>query len=145
VIWLAHLFRRNHDARRARWFVFGACAGSLVIAVAYDTTRPACAADAATCAAYGVQVERLVKLLTNDDDVAQAARDRGEVHCGVIDYPVRLQLDPEEGTAPAMGPTVSPKDKWCRAHYRSYRPADGTVLRGGNRKRVACPWPGGNQ
>lgn len=139
MIWLAHLFRRNHDARRARWFVFGACCGSIVVGAAYEQTAQA--ADEAVCATYAAQVERLVMQLTNDFDVAQAARNRGESYCYVIDAPVSITIDPEEGTAPAIGPAPSARDKWCRKHFGSYR-ADGTVLPLGKRKRVACPFPG---
>jgi len=100
------------------------------------------AADEVTCAAYAVKVERLVKLLTNDEDVAQAANERARVYCGVIDEPIKLVLDAEQGTTPAIvKPT--PWELACRARFRSFRVSDGTVIPAGRHKRVRCPIPSG--
>lgn len=144
MIWLAHLFRPNHDARRARWFVFGACCGSIVIGAAYE--QSAMAADEATCRTYSAAVERLVHQLTNDVDVSQAARDSGYSWCvWTATEPPSIKIETataEAGTAPATGPEISPRDRWCQTHFRSYRSSDGTVIRGGARRRSACPWPG---
>ena len=107
-------------------------------------TAQAKAADALTCSLYGENVEQLVKQLTNDDDVAQAARERGEAYCYVIDYPIDIQIltgkkpkNASAGTVPAgFDPT------WvalCKKYYRSFREADGTVIRRGVRGRTKCP------
>lgn len=152
MIWLAHLFRRNHDARRARWFVFGACCGALVIEAAYDTTvRQAQAADPAACHQVGQQLGKIVFDATDDIDLQQAIEMSAEAHCILLDDPpVVVRVDktsdystaPDPGMAPDTNIVPTAKDKWCRVHYRSYRSSDGTVLRGGSRKRSACPWPG---
>lgn len=118
-------------------FLYGVAVG-LSCGFILGFTAQGKAADAITCALYGEQVEQLVKQLTNDDDVAQAARDRGETYCGVIDYPIDIQVQ----TKPISlaSPKFSPD--WvqlCKKYYRSFREADGTVIRRGVRGRTKCP------
>lgn len=139
MIWLYHLFRRNHDARRARWFVFGACCGSIVIAWAYGTSQPACAADPAQCKAVAGQIGDIVLSATDDLDLMQAVAAAAEARCILLDDPPVKIVNEPAATPP---PAASPKDQWCGKHFRTYRASDGTVLRGGSRKRSACPWPG---
>ena len=96
------------------------------------------AADELTCALYGENVQTLVKQLTNDDDVAQAARARGEAYCGVIDEPIDIQVN----TTPASLTTPKFDPGWvrlCKKYYRSFREADGTVIRRGVKGRSKCP------
>lgn len=47
-------------------------------------------------------------------------------------------------TAEPPDPTVDDEAKvdWCKAEYKTYDPADGTVLRRGYKERVPCPYPG---
>jgi hypothetical protein len=153
MIWLAHLFRRNHDARRARWFVFGACMGALVIELAYDRTMitQAQAADPDVCHKVGQQLGSIVFSATDDIDLQQAVEASAEAHCILLDEPpVAVRIEKQEAIDPGRLPDASPtdggqlsaKDQWCRKHFRSFRVSDGTVLRPGYRRRVACPWPG---
>lgn len=100
------------------------------------------AADEITCALYGENVEQLVKQLTNDDDVSQAARNRAEAYCVVIDEPIDIKV---QTTPISLAPPPS-KPKWdpewvakCKKYYGSFREADGTVLRRGSKKRSKCP------
>lgn len=104
------------------------------------------AADLAQCRKLGIQVGQIVEAATDDFDLRQFIEQRVEAHCIVLDEPgLRVKVDSSGmGTVPASGPpeATSAKDRWCAAHYRSYRSSDATVLRKGRRSRVACPYPG---
>ena len=102
------------------------------------STAGSMAADELVCAIYSKNVEALVKQLTNDDDVAQAAQARAEAYCIVIDEPVDIQIN----TTPASLTTPKFDPGWvrlCKKYYRSFREADGTVLRRGGKGRTKCP------
>lgn len=150
MMFLAPLFHRNHDAHRLRWFVLGAIAGSLVIELAYMRSVPALAADPEQCQKLGRQLGSIVKSATDDIDLQQAVEASAEAHCILLDEaPLTIRLDGDKGVVPAteetdppQAPIESKRDKWCAAHYASYHPNNGTVLRRGSRTRTACPYPG---
>jgi hypothetical protein len=109
---------------------------ALLIAALLST--PAHAADTLTCGLYAQKVEKLVMILTNDLDVAQAANNRAEAYCGVIDFPVDVQFQTIVEKA-ALAPDQSTWAKACKARYRSFRASDGTVILRGHRTRSPCP------
>lgn len=118
---------------------------------------PVRAADEVTCRRYSQDVEKVVKQLTNDIDVAQAARDSGFSYCvWSASEPPQIRIETDQalaGTVPADNTTevvktpvpvalAPPPSAWvkkCQARYRSFRVEDGTVLLPHRKKRVRCP------
>lgn len=133
---------------------FRFCAFYTGVALAHLFIVPAEAADNHTCAVYSSRVEELVRTVTNDDDLAQSARDRAFIYCGVLDFPPDIELRKDvvpagpsvakvEQASDVAGETPTESD-WvtrCRQQYRTFRSTDNTVLRYGNKKRVLCPLP----
>lgn len=101
------------------------------------------AADMEACTAIAGNVKSFIFAATGDDKLAQFTSDRSYSHCILSDeVPVKIRMAVDQGTVPATDAPTPAADPWaeqCKREYRSFRPADGTVIRHGSHKRVLCP------
>lgn len=132
-----------------------------ILVLVLGRCSPVRAADEETCRVYSQDVEKLVKQLTDDIDVAQAARFSGYKWCvwsateppeiriatadertlSVPKNVAPVETTPREAMLPT--PVVDPlHEAWikaCKKRYRTFRSSDETVIPSGKRKRVRCP------
>ena len=91
-------------------------------------TASALAAEPKACSDYALMVAKTVKILTNDNDISQAAQARAEAYCIVLDEPPTIVNKIED-----------PHITTCKKRYRSYDAKTDTILRSGHKGRIRCP------